>query len=83
LSHKRKQDLQRTSTEAGISIDVSDEHCKKAPSSICRSFAPGSNLTIESFSHKLKHNLERTSAEEGIEIDLSEEQFRKTESSIR
>jgi hypothetical protein len=34
LLQKLKHDFSRISTEAGIKIDLSDEHSRKAPSSI-------------------------------------------------
>jgi hypothetical protein len=49
--HFEKQNLQRSSTEAGIQIDVSDEHSENADSSIRRREDFDSNVTVESEWH--------------------------------
>jgi hypothetical protein len=61
--------LESLSTDEGIQIDWSDEHCENADSPRSESLQPHSNAAEERALHSLKHDLEIVSTDEGNEID--------------
>jgi hypothetical protein len=75
--------LERISTEAGIEIELSDEHDEKTSSSIRRSVEQNSSVLQESDLHRVKQDLQRISTEGGMQIEWSDEHSANAKSSIR
>jgi hypothetical protein len=71
------------STDAGIEIDLSDEHCPNAQLSIRVRREFGAKVTVSREEQKRKQSKEMISKEAGIEIDLSDEQEENAQVSIR
>jgi hypothetical protein len=66
-----------------MEMDESEEHSVKAAVSICDSFEPLSNITVERFPQEWKHRSQRISTDEGMEMDESDEQPMKAPWSTR
>jgi hypothetical protein len=75
--------LQRISTDAGTSIDRTDEQFENADSPIRVSWESDSKANIESKLHDEKQDLQRISAQAGIQIKRSLEYRENADSSIR
>jgi hypothetical protein len=75
--------LPRTSIEAGIQIEFSDEQFENADSSIRVRWQPDSNGKVRNERPLEKQDLPRTLIEAGFQIDLSNEQLKTVHSSIR
>jgi hypothetical protein len=71
------------STEAGMQIDLSDEHCQNARCSIRISLEFDSNVTLEREVQSPKEPEEMISTEAGMQIDLRDEQPENVESARR
>jgi hypothetical protein len=72
-----------TSTDAGIEIDVSDEHGENADSSRRTSLEFDSNATYESSSHDEKQCSPISSTEAGMQMDASDEHAENAHASKR
>jgi hypothetical protein len=81
--HPEQQSTRRSSTDAGIQIDRSEEHCENALAQTLLSLDPDSNVKFESAVQDEKQDLQRISTDTGMQIDSRDEQPEKADVSIR